>query len=201
MISFRTRRGIIAHFIVIPFSYRHHTLSHTHDMPCSCSAYYHTTMPLTASTCTWRGKCAARPPPPPHPPPFEISASQSGCGRNFLITLPSSSSSPAFVSLFQFHMVWRRWRDSVRRDREEGRDRGTEGGMILNSVRAKSAKVCPEAHFPFVRWFLPSLPLLSSLSQWRRRRRDQPTHIDITLLFPKAPACRLPFLSFFHCLA
>ena len=73
--------------------------------------------------------------------------------------------------------------------------------MILNSVRAKSAKVCPEAHFPFVRSLLPSLPLLSSLSQWRRRRRDQPTHIDITLLFPKAPACLLPFLSFFHCLA
>ena len=67
--------------------------------------------------------------------------------------------------------------------------------MILNSVRAKSAKVCPEAHFPFVRSLLPSLPLLSSLSQWRRR--DQPTHIDITLLFPKAPARLLPSLPFF----
>ena len=49
-------------------------------------------------------------------------------------------------------------------------------GMILNSVRAKSAKVCPEAslsHFP-----LP-LPLES-------RPRSQPTHIDITHFFPYA---------------
>ena len=143
----------------------------------------------------WRGKCAARP--PPHPPPFEISASQSGCGRNFLITLPS-----AFVSLFQFHMVWRRWRDRI------AYGGIGEGGMILNSVRAKSAKVCPEAHFPFVRSFRRCLSShtehssLSQVSQWRRRRRDQPTHIDITLLFPKAPAACLlrsssaPFLSF-----
>ena len=91
------------------------------------------------------GKCAR--PQPPHPPPFEISASQSGCGRNFLITLPS-----AFVSLFQFHMVWRRWRDSVRRDRGIGK----RGGR--NDIKFRASQICesmPRSSFP-VRSFVPS---------------------------------------------
>ena len=71
--------------------------------------------------------------------------------------------------------------------------------MILNSVRAKSAKVCPEAHFPFARPCAcvasshgVALLLFSQASLTRTARRKQPTHIDITLLFPNAPRPSFP---------